>query len=65
MKLRCEGFDLVRKIKSLEMNSVMSSNKQVWLSNANKLAFLNIGYVRIYDFFFSVYTNLSFCTIGP
>jgi len=38
MKLRCEGFDLVRKIKTLEMNSVMPSNKQVWLSNANILA---------------------------
>jgi hypothetical protein len=37
MKWTREGFDLVRKIKSSEMNSVMSSDK-VWLSSANILA---------------------------
>jgi len=37
MKLMREGFDLVQKIISLEMNSIMPSDKQ-WLSSANTLA---------------------------
>lgn len=51
MKWARGGFDLVRKIKSSEMNSVMSSD-QVKLSNANILA-IGLKYRLCLDLQFS------------
>jgi hypothetical protein len=37
-----KGFGFILKVKPLEMNSVKSSNLNILLSNANKLAFIKL-----------------------